>query len=344
MPQASGPRFSGAGPSRPPAQQNRALPCLSCRMIQVLEAVPNFSEGRDVAAVRALVDEIASGDVEVLDWSADPDHHRSVVTLIGPPRDVEEAALRGARFAVEHFDLTRHRGVHPRIGALDVMPFVPLEGLEMADAVASAHRVGRAIAGLGVPVYFYGRASDPPGRALAELRRGGFEALRAGFPEGRRPDLPPGVVRPHSTAGATCVGARPILLAWNVFVSGVGERVAREVAAAIRERGGGFPGLRALGLRLADQGRVQISMNLEDPERTSPLSVFERIESEVEARGGKVEEAQVIGMMPDALVLPGTVDRLQLSDLGPARVLSRRVAEHVRARAGRPTDRPDTTE
>jgi glutamate formiminotransferase len=313
-------------------------------MIQVLEAVPNFSEGRDVEAVRALVDEVAAGDVEVLDWSADPDHHRSVVTLIGPPRDVEEASVRGARFAIEHIDLTSHRGVHPRVGALDVMPFVPLEGLAMADAVASAHRVGRAIAELGVPVYFYGRASDPPGRSLAELRRGGFEALRSGFPEGRRPDLPPRAARLHPTAGATCVGARPILLAWNVFVSGVDEGAAREIAADIRERGGGFAGLRALGLRLAAQDRVQISMNLEDPERTPPLSVFERIETEVEARGGKVEETQVIGMMPDALVLPGTMDRLQLSDLGPARVLSRRVAEHVRARAGRPTDRPDTTE
>jgi glutamate formiminotransferase len=133
-------------------------------------------------------------------------------------------------------------------------------------------------------------------------------------------------------------------LAWTVFVSGVDEGDAREIAVGIRERGGGFPGLRALGLRLAEQGRVQISMNLEDPERTSPLSVFEKIETEVEARGGKVEETQVIGMMPDTLVLPGTMDRLQLPDPGPARVLSRRVAEHVRARAGRPTDRPDTTE
>jgi glutamate formiminotransferase len=224
------------------------------------------------------------------------------------------------------------------------MPFVPLEGLQMADAVASARRVGRAIAALGLPVYYYGRASDPPGRGLAELRRGGFEALRGGYPEGRRPDLPAGVTHPHPTAGATCVGARPILLAWNVFVSGVDEADAREIAAGIRERGGGFPGLRALGLRLAEQDRVQISMNLEDPERTSPLSVFEKIEAEVEARGGKVEETQVIGMMPDTLVLPGTMDRLQLPDPGPARVLSRRVAEHVRARAGRPTDRPDTTE
>jgi hypothetical protein len=158
-------------------------------MIQVLEAVPNFSEGRDVEAVRALVDEVAAGDVEVLDWSADPDHHRSVVTLIGPPRDVEEASVRGARFAIEHIDLTSHRGVHPRVGALDVMPFVPLEGLAMADAVASAHRVGRAIAELGVPVYFYGRASDPPGRSLVG---GASRPCARASPRGAAPTFPRG--------------------------------------------------------------------------------------------------------------------------------------------------------
>ena len=313
-------------------------------MVQVLEAVPNFSEGRDLAVVRALVAAIGAADVEVLDWSADPDHHRSVVTYIGPPAGVEAASIAAARFALEHIDLTRHRGVHPRVGALDVMPFVPLEGLDMRDAVASAHRVGQAIAAAGVPVWFYGAASDPPGRSLSTLRRGGFETLREGFPHDRRPDLPPGATAPHPTAGVTCVGARRVLLAWNVFVSGLEEGDARAIASRIRERDGGFAGVRALGLRLARQDRIQISMNLEDPDRTSPLSVFEVIEAEALARGGKVEETQVIGMMPDTLVLPGTAGRLLLPDPGPARVLSRRVAEHVRARAGRPPDRPDTTE
>jgi glutamate formiminotransferase len=307
-------------------------------MVKVLEAVPNFSEGRETEMVRALVDVIASGDVEVLDWSADPDHHRSVVTYIGEPRDVEDASVRAARFALEHIDLRHHRGVHPRVGALDVLPFVPLHGLEMPDAVRSAHRVGRRIADLGIPVYFYGRASDPPGRRLADLRRGGFEALASGFPPDRRPDLPVGAERPHPTAGVTCVGARTVLLAWNVFLDGIDVEEAREIAAEIRERGGGFTGLRALGLRLPEQDRVQISMNLEDPDRTSPLDVFAAIEEAVAKKGGRIAETQVIGMIPDTLVHPAAGNRLVLSDFRPARVLSRRTAEYVLKRtSGRTT-------
>jgi len=307
-------------------------------MVKVLEAVPNFSEGRDKEMVRSLVDVIASGDVEVLDWSADPDHNRAVVTYIGEPSGVEEASVKAARFALEHIDLRRHRGVHPRVGALDVLPFVPLHGLEMSDAVDSAHRVGRRIADLGIPVYFYAQASDPPGRSLADLRRGGFEALAAGFPPARRPDLPVGAARPHPTAGVTCVGARRVLLAWNVFVTGIDVEGAREIAAEIRERDGGFPGLRALGLRLPEQDRVQISMNLEDPDRTPPLQIFAAIEKAVARKGGRVAETQVIGMIPDTLVHPAAGNRLVLSDFRPARVLSRRTAEYVLKRtSGRTT-------
>lgn len=305
-------------------------------MIPVLEAVPNFSEGRDLEKVRALVDTVAAEGVDVVDWSADPDHNRAVVTFLGDPARVEAASVAAARFSLEHFDLTRHRGVHPRVGALDVLPFVPLEGLEMADAVAAARRVGARIAELGVPVYFYAEASDPPGRGLAGLRKGGVEALWDGFPEGRRPDIvPAGMDRPHATAGVTCVGARTQLLAWNVFVEGIGVDDARAIAREIRETGGGFPGLRALGLHLEGSGRTQISMNLEDPDRTAPLAVLSAIEERVGARGGRITETEVIGMMPDTLVLPAARDRLHLPDLDPARLLSRRVAEHVRSRLSR---------
>ena len=313
-------------------------------MTQVLEAVPNFSEGRDLSLVRALVDAIVSHDVELLDWSADPDHHRSVVTFIGAPADVEAAAVAAADVAVRRIDLRSHRGVHPRIGALDVLPFVPLSGLTMDDAVGSARRVGARIAELGVPVFFYAAASRPPGRGLAALRRGGFEGMANGFPQGLLADLPPGVDRPHPTAGATCVGAREVLLAWNVFVSGIELDAARAIASEVREREGGFRGLRALALHLPGQDRLQISMNLEDPVHTSPLDVFAAIESKVEARGGKVVGTQVIGMMPDALVLPGVADRLQLLDPGAARVLSRRVARYVESRPDGRTEISDITE
>jgi len=313
-------------------------------MVSVLEAVPNFSEGRDLAKVEALVDCIASHDVEVLDWSADPDHHRSVVTFIGRPPDVEDAAVAVARLASETIDLRAHRGVHPRVGALDVLPFVPLHEITMAEAVGCARRAGERIAAGGVPVYFYGQASIPPGRRLADLRRGGFEALRDGWPPGRRADLPVDALGPHPTAGVTCVGARRILLAWNVVVSGLDESDARAIARDIRERDGGFEGLRALGLRLERQNQVQISMNLEDPERVLPLDVFDRIEAEVHARGGTVAQTEVIGMMPDTLVLKDSAGRLKLPDLGKARVLSHRVAEYVSARSDERTETPDIAE
>lgn len=326
-------------------------------MIPVLEAVPNISEGRDVAKVRRLVDLVRAVGVDVLDASSDPDHHRSVLTFIGEPSAVEEAAFVVARFAVEHIDLRTHEGIHPRVGALDVLPFVPLHDLIMADAVASAKRVGARIASeLDVPVYLYGEASSPPGRGLAELRRGGFEALRDRFPAGREPDLwpgmgegdadavPPPALRPHRTAGVTCVGARPVLLAWNVYVGGVTLDDARATAADIRERGGGFRGLRALGLRMPGSGRLQISMNLEDPVDVPPLDVLTRIHDRIEALGGAVEETEVIGMMPDTLVLPPGGDRLVLPDLGPARVLSHRLAQHVARRAGGSTETSDGTE
>jgi len=312
-------------------------------MVEVLEAVPNVSEGRDRSKIERLVDVVAQVGVDVLDWSLDPDHHRAVITYIGDPEAVEEASVAVARFALQHIDLREHRGLHPRVGSLDVLPFVPLHGLSMQHAVGSAHRVGRRIAGLGLPVYFYAEASEPRGRALADLRRGGFEALALGVSEDRRPDLPAGATRLHPTAGATCVGARRVLLAWNVFVAGLDVQAARRIASEIRERGGGFAGLRALGLHLPAQDRVQISMNLEDPDRTSPVAVFEAIEARVRMLGGQIEETEVIGMMPDTLVLPSVRDRLHLPDLGPSRVLSRRVRAHVSRHAGKVTEISDRT-
>lgn len=310
-------------------------------LVPVLEAVPNISEGRDLGLIREAVEAVASHDVEVLDWSSDRDHHRAVITFIGPPKDVEAAAVSLARFARDHIDLREHRGVHPRIGALDVLPLVPLHDVSMADAVASAHRVGRGIEELGIPVYHYGAASEPAGRGLAELRRGGFEALESGWPEDRRPDRPAGRETAHPSAGVTSVGARPVLLAWNVFIDGLIVEDARAIAASIREQGGGFPGLRALGFELEGSGRIQVSMNLENPFRTSPLAVFDRIAAEVARREGEVVETEVIGMVPDTLVLPDSVGRLKLPDPGSARVLSQRLAGHVAARRSGRTETPD---
>ncbi len=305
-------------------------------MVPVLEAVPNFSEGQDLGWIQELVQVIAGEGVEVIDWTADGDHHRSVVTYIGDPESVEAASIAAARFASEGIDLRTHEGLHPRIGALDVLPFVPVHDLTMDSAVESARRVGSRLAAEGVPVYFYGEARTPSrsDRSLAAIRRGGFEALRGGFPPGREPDLtaPQWPGRPHPTAGATCVGARRVLLAWNVFVEGMSLEALGAVATGLRESGGGFRHLRVLALELPGSGRLQISMNLEDPEATSPYDVFDAIEQRVESRGGQVIETEVIGMIPDPLVLPATGDRFRLLDPGESRLLSRRVSEYVSTR------------
>ena len=308
-------------------------------MVPVLEAVPNFSEGRDLGWIQELVQVIAGAGVEVIDWTADGDHNRSVVTYIGDPESVEAASLAAARFAIEGIDLGTHKGVHPRIGALDVLPFVPVHDLTMDSAVESARRVGGRLAAEGVPVYLYGEAAyggtpSRSDRSLTSIRRGGFEALRGGFPAGREPDLdsPQWPGRPHPTAGATCVGARRVLLAWNVFVEGISFEAVEAIAARLRESGGGFRHLRVLALELPESGRLQISMNLEDPEATSPYDVFNAIEERVEAGGGQVIETEVIGMIPDPLVLPAAADRFRLLHPGESRLLSRRVSEYVSTR------------
>lgn len=306
----------------------------------LLEAVPNFSEGRNPAVILAIVEAMKAAGADVLDWSADADHHRSVVTLVGAPAVVENAAVAGARVAVERIDLNRHLGVHPRVGALDVLPFVPVAGATMADARASARRVGQRLSHeLGIPVYFYGAASEPPGRPLSALRKGGFETLRTAWPTERTADLVPDSwphAGAHPTAGVTCVGARPVLLAWNVFVTGIDLEAARRIARSVRESAGGFLGVRALALRLPSTGRLQISMNLEDVDITPPMDVFRRIELLLLDQGGAVEETEIIGMLPDQLLWGAAADRMKLAPETTARLLSRRLLD-VLAREGRTT-------
>jgi glutamate formiminotransferase len=305
---------------------------------RLLEVVPNFSEGRDPAVVLAIVDAMKAAGADILDWSADADHHRSVVTFVGSPAIVENAAVAGARVAMERIDLNRHQGVHPRIGALDVLPFVPVAGATIADARASARRVGQRLSReLGIPVYYYGAASEPPGRPLSALRKGGFETLRTAWPADRPPDVlpagwPHGGV--HPTAGVTCVGARQILLAWNVYVTGIGDEAARRIARSLRESQGGFLGVRALAVRLPGTNRLQISMNVENVEMTQPMDVFRRIESLLHEQGGAVEETEIIGMLPDQLLWGAAADRLKLAPETAARLLSRRLVD-VLTREGR---------
>ena len=307
-----------------------------------MEAVPNFSEGRDPGFVSAVAGAFARTGCDVLHTTRDPDHNRCVVTVIGGPDEVEEGAVAAARIGLERIDMRGHRGVHPRVGALDVLPFVPLRGMEMSAAAALARRAAARIGRLGIPVYYYGRASEPAGRTLASIRRGGFEALAPGAAAGRaRADVPgcAGDGTPvhhfaHPTAGAVCVGAREVLLAWNVDIEGVSLVDAKGIAAGIRESGGGFRGLRAMAVFLPDQGRTQVSMNLEAPETTDPMEVFRAIERDVTTRGGCVVGTEVIGLAPDA-VTDSVARSMGIRDWSLDRILSRRVDAWVTAGSAR---------
>ncbi len=302
-------------------------------MVRVVEAVPNFSEGRDPSFVAAAADAFAAAGCDVLDATMDPDHHRSVVTVLGSPRTIERGSVAAAGLALKRIDLRRHSGVHPRVGALDVLPLVPLRGIEMDEVVQMTHRIGSLIAGLGIPVHYYGHASHPPGRALAAIRRGGGGGPKADLP-GLDADGRPMHPRAHPTAGACCVGAREVLLAWNVDVEGLTMAAAREIATRIREADGGFHGLRALAFGLRRQGRLQISMNLEDPSRTHPIDVFRTIRVHAERLKGRVVGTEVIGLAPDQLGDPAVASEMEVRDWTPDRVLGHRLEAYLRARSG----------
>jgi glutamate formiminotransferase len=269
----------------------------------LLEAVPNVSEGRDRALIRALGDAVEGAAVQLLDTHSDVDHHRSVFTYLGAPDAVERATLALARLAVERIDLRRHRGVHPRVGAVDVVPFVPLRGLSMAEAVDSARRVGRALCdATGVPVFFYAEAAaDPVRRELPVVRWGGFERLAERLVDPQwRPDC--GGTTPHPTAGVTIVGARGPLIAFNAMLDTPDVAIAKAIAAAIRESApGGLPRVRAMGVYLESRGIAQVSMNLLDYRVTPPPSVAERVDAEARARRATVTQWELVGCAPSRL-------------------------------------------
>lgn len=300
----------------------------------LLECVPNVSEGRDRDAIDAMADAAAGVPGAAL-LHVDPDrwHHRTVYTLAGPPGPVAEAAFRLVRAAADRIDLSDHAGEHPRIGAADVVPFAPLEGLDLGgrtgaglDAcVEVARAVARRIADeLGIPTFLYGEAALREGRdAPAAFRKGGFEALRDAIDQDpdREPDFGPR--RVHPTAGAAAVGARPPLVAYNVYLATGDVEIADRVARRIRASGGGLPALQALGFRV--RGRAQVSMNLLDVDATPPLRALEAVRREAEREGVELEGSEIVGLVPER-ALPEDPDRA-LALLTPAadRVLERRV-------------------
>jgi glutamate formiminotransferase len=265
----------------------------------LLECVPNVSEGRDARLIDRLADAVTSGGARLLDVHSDVDHHRSVFTIIGDPDLVECSVLALARAAVESIDLTKHRGAHPRIGAIDVIPFVPLRRASMRDAVASAHRVGLTLAAeVDVPVFFYAEAAARRNRReLPVVRKGGFERLAERLcAPGWRPDAGPAT--PHPTAGATVVGARRPLIAFNAVLSSDDLGVADAISRRIRTSSGGLPAVQAMGVRLASRGLTQVSMNLLDYRLTPPRTVCERIENEARRLASPVREYELVGCAP----------------------------------------------
>ncbi len=299
-------------------------------MAEIVECVPNFSEGRRKEVVDAIAGAIASVPrVRLLDREMDPNHNRCVITFVGDRASVAEGALAGARKAVELIDMNAHHGEHPRIGALDVCPFVPVAGVTMDDCVAIARSVGKRIADeLQVPVYLYEAAATRPDRKdLPNVRRGEYEGLRTEIetnPE-RKPDFGPSKM--HPTAGATVVGARPILIAWNVNLATKDVHVAKRIAKAIRESDGGLPAVRAKGFDLTDRGLVQVSMNMIDYHTTSLLRVFEEIRKLAAAEGVDIAESEVVGLVPLEPLLEAAVARMQIAGFKRSQILETRLWE-----------------
>ncbi|MBC7250844.1 MAG: glutamate formimidoyltransferase [Anaerolineae bacterium] len=295
-------------------------------MQRIVECVPNFSEGRR----REVIDQIVASigevtGVRVLDVESDADHNRTVVTFIGEPEAVEEAAFRGIRRAAELIDMEQHRGAHPRMGATDVVPFVPVRGVTMDDCVEMARRLGARVGDeLGIPVYLYEAAATRPERInLADVRRGEYEGIRreiATDPQ-RAPDFGP---REMGRAGATAIGVRPPLIAFNVYLTTDDVRIAQAIAKAVRHSSGGLRYVKALGLLV--EGRAQVSMNLTDYRKTPIARVVELIRAEAARYGVAIAESEIIGLVPQEALLDAAVHYLQLHRFSVDQVLENRLA------------------
>jgi glutamate formiminotransferase len=285
-----------------------------------LEAVPNFSEGRDSATIDAIADALAA-HARLLDVHADADHNRSVFTLVGGEAQLVAALVAAVEVARERIDLRRHEGAHPRIGAADVIPIVPLRPKDQERARAAALELGARLGDLGLPVFVYA----PPERGPAFYRRGGTEELQRRLDAGElAPDFGPAQLDP--AAGGVIVGARPPLIAFNVNLRGPLE-TAQAIAAVVRETGGGFPGVRALGLELPSAGLVQVSMNIEDWEAAALPDIVARIADEAAARGVEVVGPELVGLMPAGAAAAVNASALRIEGFDASRVIEKRLLD-----------------
>jgi len=306
---------------------------------QLVECVPNFSEGRDAAKIDAIVESIlAVPDVVLLDREQDADHNRCVLTFVGPPAAVADAAIRSVEKAVEVIDLTQHQGAHPRIGAADVVPFIPIEGVTIEECVRLAERVANEIwTRLKVPVYLYEAAAKRPDRTnLEHIRRGQFEALvkEMGTVPERDPDCGDPIC--HPTAGATVVGARKFLIAYNVNLGTPDVGIAKKIAKTIRFSNGGFRYVKSMGVTLGSRNLAQVSINLTDFEQTPMHLVFETVRREAERWGVPVVGSEIVGLIRKKAIEMSAEYFLRYENFRPELVLENRIAEALAARSGLP--------
>ena len=306
---------------------------------QLIECVPNFSEGRDAAKMDAIVQAILTvPEVVLLDRESDSDHNRCVLTFVGPPAAVADAAFRGVEKAVELIDLTKHQGAHPRIGAADVIPFIPIEGVTLEECVRLAERVaGEIWSKLHVPVYLYESASRRPDRVnLENIRRGQFEAVvrEMGVVPDRAPDVGDAVC--HPTAGATVVGARKFLIAYNVNLGTPDVGIAKKIAKTIRFSTGGFRFVKSMGVMLGSRNLAQVSINLTDFEQTSMHLVYETVKREAERYGVPVVGSEIVGLIPKKAIEMAAEYFLRYENFRPELVLENRIAEAIGSRSGLP--------
>ena len=295
-------------------------------MDQIVECVPNFSEGRRAEVVDQIVGAMLLPDVKLLDREMDADHNRSVITLVGEPAAIEQAAFRGIEVAARLIDLDSQRGQHPRIGATDVVPFIPIRGVTMDECVAMARRLGERVAReLNIPVYLYERAATRPERRdLAYIRRGEYETLKQEIETNadRAPDFGP---RRLGKAGATVIGARPYLIAFNVNLATSDLKIAKDIARVVREKGGGLKSVKANGFFLREKNLAQVSMNLTDFNITGMLTAFETVQAEAEKRGVQVVESELVGLVPLQALTQLAARALKLPALNASQVVEMKI-------------------
>lgn len=284
--------------------------------MQIIECVPNFSEGRRPEICQKIIGAIKAHEpgVKLLDLQIDPDHNRSVVTFVGDAKSVQSAVLSATQIAIQEIDLNYHRGQHPRIGAVDVIPFVPIKGVSMQECIELAREVGAEIARrFEIPVYLYEEAATRPDRRnLANIRKGEFEGLREEIQRDlqRYPDF--GTPRLHPTAGATVVGARMPLIAYNVNLDTDDVKMAKRIAKKVRESSGGLPSVKALGMMLAEKNLAQVSMNLTNYTVTSMHDVYKAIEREAKGYGINIHSSQIVGLLPRSAIKEEWIKELKL--------------------------------